>query len=191
MKERIIYLSRHGQSQFNVKKLIGGDSALTLEGEKYSYDLNQYFKNNNIDVKVITSKLIRTIQTAKYFNNTIQLSELNEIDSGICDSMTYQQIEEKYPDEFNKRKNNKYYYRYPNGESYFDINCRLKKIYQLIIDTDHDLLIVAHQAVLRVLISNYIKKNIEEIPYIKVNLNTLYKIKITSTSCELEIISIN
>ena len=191
MKERIIYLSRHGQSQFNVKKLIGGDSALTLEGEKYSYDLNQYFKNNNIDVKVITSKLIRTIQTAKYFNNTIQLSELNEIDSGICDSMTYQQIEEKYPGEFNKRKNNKYYYRYPNGESYFDINCRLKKIYQLIIDTDHDLLIVAHQAVLRVLISNYIKKNIEEIPYIKVNLNTLYKIKITSTSCELEIISIN
>ena len=144
MKEKIIYLSRHGQSQFNVKKLIGGNSKLTLEGEKYSYDLHQYFKKNNIDVKVITSKLIRTIHTAKYFNNTTQFSELNEINSGICDSMTYQEIEEKYPDEFNKRKNNKYYYRYPNGESYYDIDCRLKKIYELIEKTDQDLLIVAH-----------------------------------------------
>lgn len=190
MKEKIIYLTRHGQSQFNVKKLIGGNSELTLEGEKYSFDLHQYFLNNKIDVKVITSKLIRTIQTGKYFDKTTQFSELNEINSGICDSMTYQEIEKNYPEEFNKRKNNKYYYKYPNGESYFDINCRLKKIYKLISDADQDLLIIAHQAVLRVLISNYIKKNVDEIPYININLNTIYKLKIKSNSCELEIISI-
>jgi broad specificity phosphatase PhoE len=186
---KTIYLSRHGQSLNNTKKLIGGNSGLSSDGKQYSYKLHQYFKNNNINVNVITSNLIRTIQTAKYFNETTQFEELNEINSGICDSMTYLEIENKYPEEFNKRKTNKYYYRYPEGESYSDINSRLKKIYNLINDTETDLLIIAHQAVLRVLISNYIYSDIKDIPYLDVSLNTIYKIIIEENSCKLEIIN--
>ena len=187
---KIIYLSRHGESLNNIKKTIGGNSGLSLNGIDYSYKLHQYFKNNNIDVNVITSNLIRTIQTAKFFNKTTQFEELNEINSGICDNMTYSEIENKYPEEFNKRKNNKYYYRYPEGESYSDINIRLTKIYNLINDTKKDLLIIAHQAVLRVLISNYIYSNIEAISYLNVSLNTIYKIIIEEDNCKLEIINI-
>ena len=176
MKEKIIYVSRHGQSEFNVKKLVGGNSGLTLEGKNYSKLLFNYFSDKK--VKVFTSQLKRTIQTGKYFSKTERFEELNEINSGICDSLTYQEIEKKYPEEFNKRKNNKYYYRYPEGESYADINDRLKTIYQLIDNSDQDILIICHQAVLRVLISNYIKRELEEIPYLEVSLNTVYKITI-------------
>lgn len=186
MVNKIIYLSRHGKSQFNVKKLIGGNSELTQEGMRYSKLLFDFFKNKK--VKVWTSQLKRTIQTGQYFDqDKIQrFAELNEINSGICDSMTYQQIEEKYPEEFNKRKNDKYFYRYPEGESYYDINQRLKNIYQKIDESNEDILIIAHQAVLRVLISNYIKRDVEEIPYLEVSLNTIYKITITEDFYQID-----
>jgi len=186
MVNKVIYLSRHGQSEFNVKKLIGGDSGLTLEGEKYSKLLFDFFKDKK--VKVWTSQLKRTIQTGQYFDHDkIQrFNNLNEIDSGICDSMTYQEVEKKYPEEFKKRKNNKYYYRYPEGESYYDIDQRLKNIYHKIDESVEDILIIAHQAVLRVLISNYIKRDIDEIPYLEVSLNTVYKITFNKDSYKID-----
>ena len=186
IKKKILYLSRHGQSQFNVEKLIGGNSGLTYEGINYSKLLFNYFKDKNVNIW--TSKLKRTIQTASFFDKQFikNYDELNEINSGICDSMTYQEIEKKFPEEFNKRKNNKYYYRYPNGESYADIDKRLQIIYKSIDQSNQDILIIAHQAVLRVLISNYIKRNINEIPYIEVSLNTVYKITIDQEYCTIE-----
>ena len=186
---KTIFLTRHGQSQYNLKKLLGGNSELTDEGIRYSEKLHSFFIDK--DVKVWTSQLKRTKQTASKFKNVENFEELNEINSGICDSMTYQDIEKKYPEEFNKRKGNKYYYRYPEGESYYDIDQRLKKIYQMISESKNDILIVAHQAVLRVLISNYIKRDIEEIPYLEVSLNKIYKITFHDDNFDLEVISID
>ena len=53
---------------------------------------------------------------------------LNEIDAGRCDGLTYQQIEDLYPEEFALRDLDKYNYRYPQGESYQDVCCRLEPI---------------------------------------------------------------
>ena len=35
---------------------------------------------------------------------------------GICEGMTYEEIEQTYPEEFAMRDDDKYYYRYPGGE---------------------------------------------------------------------------
>lgn len=35
---------------------------------------------------------------------------------GMCEDMTYKMIEEKYPEEFAMRNQDKYLYRYPGGE---------------------------------------------------------------------------
>ena len=35
---------------------------------------------------------------------------------GICEGMTYEEIAEKFPEEFAKRDQDKYHYRYPTGE---------------------------------------------------------------------------
>lgn len=35
---------------------------------------------------------------------------------GVCEEMTYAEIEEQYPDEFALRDEEKYLYRYPGGE---------------------------------------------------------------------------
>ena len=42
--------------------------------------------------------------------------------------MTYEEIEEQFPDEFKRRKVDKLAYRYPRGESYLDVIARLEPI---------------------------------------------------------------
>ena len=47
--------------------------------------------------------------------------QLNEINSGMHDGMTYEEIAEQFPIEFAARDRDKLRYRYPNGESYVDV----------------------------------------------------------------------
>ena len=49
---------------------------------------------------------------------------LNEIDAGICEEMTYDEIRKNFPIDFAARENNKLSYRYPRGESYEDLISR-------------------------------------------------------------------
>ena len=35
---------------------------------------------------------------------------------GVCEGMTYEEIQEKYPEEFALRDQDKFHYRYPSGE---------------------------------------------------------------------------
>jgi broad specificity phosphatase PhoE len=35
---------------------------------------------------------------------------------GVCDGMTYEEIQEKYPEDFARRDQNKFHYRYKRGE---------------------------------------------------------------------------
>ena len=39
--------------------------------------------------------------------------------------MTYEEIEQLYPEDFKRRQEDKFNYRYPRGESYLDILSRL------------------------------------------------------------------
>lgn len=42
--ERPIFLTRHGQSEYNLKDLIGGDAYLAPDGRKYAAALTKFFK---------------------------------------------------------------------------------------------------------------------------------------------------
>lgn len=35
---------------------------------------------------------------------------------GLCEEMTYEEVRERFPEEFALRDQDKYYYRYPSGE---------------------------------------------------------------------------
>ena len=69
---------------------------------------------------VWTSTLKRTIATARHLPqewNQLQWKALDELDSGVCDNMTYAEIKELYPEDFEARDQDKYNYRYRGGES--------------------------------------------------------------------------
>jgi len=152
---RPIYLTRHGQSQYNVLGKVGGDSDLSDAGEEYALKLAEFVndhvlsddsipahllpKCNPKHCRLWTSSLSRTINTARHICHDPQeggwltmrprvWNNLDELYAGIFDGLTYEEIEESAPEEFQRRKENKLAYRYPRGESYLDVIARLDKL---------------------------------------------------------------
>lgn len=80
---RTIYLTRHGETEFNQGGRIGGDSDLSPRGVQYAKALSQYIKEQNIpNLRVWTSWLKRTIQTAAGIDAPQERwKALNEIDA--------------------------------------------------------------------------------------------------------------
>ncbi|XP_059531713.1 6-phosphofructo-2-kinase/fructose-2,6-bisphosphatase 2 isoform X2 [Myotis daubentonii] len=80
---RTIYLCRHGESEFNLLGKIGGDSGLSVRGKQFAQALRKFLEEQEIaDLKVWTSQLKRTIQTAESLGVTYeQWKILNEIDA--------------------------------------------------------------------------------------------------------------
>lgn len=70
---------------------------------------------------------------------------LDELFAGACDGMTYEEIEEHFPEEFERREQDKLAYRYPRGESYLDVIARLEPIIMEMERHREPLLIVGHQ----------------------------------------------
>ena len=99
-------------------------------GEQYAGLLAEYINEQNIpSMRVWTSWLTRTIQTAAGIQAPQERwKALNEIDAGVCEELTYQQISERFPAEFAARDHNKLTYRYPGGESYEDLVARLEPV---------------------------------------------------------------
>ncbi|MEJ1270030.1 putative gene 29427 [Cricetulus griseus] len=159
VQPRTIYLCRHGESDFNLLGKIGGDSGLSLRGKQFSQALKKFLEEQEIqDLKVWTSQLKRTIQTAESLGVTYeQWKILNEIDAGVCEEMTYSEIEKRYPEEFALRDQEKYLYRYPGGESYQDLVQRLEPVI-MELERQGNILVISHQAVMRCLLAYFLDK---------------------------------
>jgi 6-phosphofructo-2-kinase/fructose-2,6-biphosphatase 2 len=102
--------------------------------------------------------LKRTIQTASGIDAPQERwKALNEIDAGICEEMTYQEIQCKYPEEFAARDQSKFSYRYPRGESYEDLVARLEPVI-MELERQENVLVIGHQAVIRCLLAYFLDK---------------------------------
>lgn len=120
---------------------------------------------------VWTSTLKRTIATARFLPDAytqLQWKALDELDAGVCDGMTYAEIKETYPDDFNARDEDKYNYRYRGGESYRDVVIRLEPII-MELERSENILIVTHQAVLRCIYAYFKEKDQSESPWMAVS----------------------
>ncbi|KAK2105511.1 hypothetical protein P7K49_015025 [Saguinus oedipus] len=129
VQPRTIYLCRHGENEHNLQGRIGGDSGLSSRGKKvlaagrsqglrFANALSKFVEEQNLkDLRVWTSQLKSTIQTAEALRLPYeQWKALNEIDAGVCEELTYEEIRDTYPEEYALREQDKYYYRYPTGE---------------------------------------------------------------------------
>lgn len=183
IKNRTFYFSRHGESEFNVLGRIGGDADLSPRGRKYGENLAKQLGGPGSSPNcpkprlIWTSELRRTIHTVQNIPGPrTALKDLNEINAGICEGLTYEEIQERFPQEFAWRDQDKLKYRYPHGESYLDLLQRVDGVVQaLLLNTD--VLVVSHQAVLRCIVAYFKGSKPEEIPYVNVPLHTLLIVK--------------
>ncbi|CAO3651199.1 unnamed protein product [Cunninghamella blakesleeana] len=187
IQPRKIYFSRHGESQYNVQGKIGGDSNLSPRGCLYAEELPKLIQTHlgqGQNLTVWTSTMKRTIQTADGLPfPKLQWKALDELDAGVCDGMTYEEIEEKYPEDFANRDEDKFNYRYRGGESYRDVVLRLEPII-MELERHENILIVGHQAILRCIYAYFMNYNQEELPYIKIPLHTVIELTPKAYHCE-------
>ncbi|KAK5131139.1 hypothetical protein LTR08_001287 [Meristemomyces frigidus] len=178
IKPRSIWISRHGESEYNVSGQIGGDANLSPRGAQYATMLPEMVAKSaaNAPLTVWISTLKRTAQTAQHLPyEKLSWKALDELDSGVCDGLTYADIEREYPADFKARDEDKYNYRYLGGESYRDVVIRLEPII-MELERSENILIVTHQAVLRCIYAYFMGTQQEQSPWMEVPLHTLIKL---------------
>ncbi|KAF9898620.1 Fructose-2,6-bisphosphatase [Lobosporangium transversale] len=184
---KTIYFSRHGESLFNVMGLLGGDSDLSARGKQYARALPSLVATHipNADrLTVWTSTKKRTIATAAHLpHKKVAWKALDELEAGKADGLTYEQVEERFPEDFANRDNDKYNYRYQDGESYRDVVARLESVIMDLERQDH-VLVIGHQAILRCLYAYFMNYSFERLPYIKIPLHTLIQLTPGAYKCE-------
>eukprot|EP00521_Asterionellopsis_glacialis_P010630 CAMPEP_0195296590 /NCGR_PEP_ID=MMETSP0707-20130614/19776_1 /TAXON_ID=33640 /ORGANISM="Asterionellopsis glacialis, Strain CCMP134" /LENGTH=608 /DNA_ID=CAMNT_0040358147 /DNA_START=85 /DNA_END=1911 /DNA_ORIENTATION=+ len=241
---RTFYLTRHGQSEYNLLGKIGGDSGLTPSGIEYAKRLAEFAKEciakdstsnggnapknktpetssneeqpqeeeettstvepkKPIPARLWTSTLRRTKETAQFIEHDslhhvwdngeegewvqfrpMAKRNLDELYAGVCDGMTYKEIEQMYPDEFERRQEDKLAYRYPRGESYMDVTLRLEPLAHEMERTREPILMVAHQGILRILYAYFMGLDRKEAPYVSIPLNMVIQLHPHAYGCD-------
>lgn len=179
---RPIWLTRHGESEFNLLGRIGGDPPLTPRGAAYARSLGDFVRSRTPEPVVWTSTLVRTLSTASSLQtDPVCWRALDEIDAGVCDGMTYQEIRVQMPDEFSARAVDKFRYRYPRGESYADVIQRLEPVIVELERQRRPVLVIAHQAVIRALYGYLMGKPQDECPHLTIPLHTVIQLTPTES----------
>ncbi|KAH6652209.1 6-phosphofructo-2-kinase-domain-containing protein [Truncatella angustata] len=129
---------------------------------------------------VWTSTRQRTIDSAEPFYErgykVRQRSQMSQINPGVCEKLSERAIRRLYPDEVEKHDLDPYHHRYPRAESYHDLAVRLEPIILELEREQNDLLIIAHESVLRVLYAYLMHCSTMDIPTLKFPRNEIIEI---------------
>ncbi|GMI02163.1 hypothetical protein TrVE_jg2066 [Triparma verrucosa] len=209
---RTFFFTRHGQSEYNTRGKIGGDSGLSPNGMEYARRLGKWAKERvcvvdgkEVPARLWTSTLRRTKETAQFIDHpTIEAKfddgfqhdwiqmrpmarrNLDELYAGSCDGMTYKEIEDVFPEEFKARQSDKLAYRYPRGESYMDVILRLEPLAHEMERTREPIMIIGHQGILRILYAYFMGLKREDAPYVSIPLNHVLKLNPHAYGCKEE-----
>lgn len=139
-----------------------------------------------------TSTLKRAIDTARHIPHPVLelrgggvwhqmlprvYRNLDEIFAGDYEGMTYKEIEANFGGESILRKKDKLGYRYPRGESYLDLVARLDPLMHELESYTEPLLIVSHQATLRIIYSYLVGLPRADAPKIEIPLHTVIRLE--------------
>ncbi|KAF1810241.1 bifunctional 6-phosphofructo-2-kinase/fructose-2,6-bisphosphate 2-phosphatase [Eremomyces bilateralis CBS 781.70] len=112
---------------------------------------------------VWTSMLKRSIETGVVFDDdekwdVKQFRMLDELNAGIMEGMTYEEIRRLYPEEYDVRQADKLAYRYPGpgGEGYLDVINRLRPVIVELERMEDHCLLITHRSVARVLLAYFL-----------------------------------
>lgn len=153
----MIYLVRHGESKANIQKRFSGvtDVELSNKGELQAKIIGQSLCAQNIS-HIFTSPLKRAVATAKIIQNEISFSQdiiieksLIEVNFGLFENLTWEEISEKYKEESETWIVKKHKYKFPEGEDYNDI---IKRISHLTDTLPDNSLIVTHFGVIQAIL---------------------------------------
>lgn len=143
--------------------------------------------NEELDEKntcVWTSMLMRSIQTAQYFEadedyDVKNWEMLNELNAGKFEGLTYEEIARAHTDEYSKRQMDKLHYVYPGvgGEGYLQVISRLRDMVREIERIKDHLVIIGHRSICRVLMAYFMDLTRDDIADLDMPLGVVYAIE--------------
>ena len=169
-----IYLTRHGETEWNVEKRLQGwgDSPLTKSGIERAHLFKELVKDVDFD-RIYTSDQKRAVETSKIIKDKrnveiLELKELRELGFGDWEGLTLTEIKEKDADIFDMYVNTPLLYKPRSGETISDLFNRVKEALKEIESSeDKNILIVSHGVTIRAIIAilkNYGIDEYKEIP---------------------------
>lgn len=179
-----IFITRHGQTDFNVAKIWQGCSlnpSLNSVGKEQAIQLSNKLnsKLKGYDYHLYSSPLRRAYETGEIISETLKnrrqitlKRDLIEGDFGIAEGHTEAELKSMLPDELPLWKDlNNLDFKFKNGESKGEIGTRIHKQIDVIVnDSMHsffipnNIIIVTHSAAIRCLLLQHNIKR-EEIPF--------------------------
>lgn len=153
-----IYLLRHAETDAAKGLCIGRrETSLSEKGKKRTAVLAGWLKENLPDItEVYTSPLQRAEATADIIAKVYGLTpvcdeDLIEIDTGVWDGLSFADIKEQYPEEYEKRGEDPWHYRIENGETFAEVSKRMKDAVLRIAAGGKTALIVTHKGAINAL----------------------------------------
>jgi 6-phosphofructo-2-kinase/fructose-2,6-biphosphatase 4 len=195
IKSRYTYFARAGTT--TEEESYKADAPLSAEGRDYAQKLGEALKNHREQERqaivkqggptmglkpltIWTSTRRRTVETASYLTpmgwSTKQRSQLSQMHPGALEKLSEEQIIEQFPEEVAKHQKDPYHHRYPRAESYHDLAVRLEPIILELEREQNDLLIIAHESVLRVLYGYLMACNATDIPKLQFFRNEIIEV---------------
>lgn len=154
------YLIRHGDKEkgdFFNPTLRHQDQPLSRKGQEQAEKLVAYFADKEIS-RIYVSAYVRTAQTAAPLARHLNLQpiideRLNEIDNGLFDNASEEEIKKKFPAELQTLREGRVDFRFPEGETGEEARERLISFLneKLKIHGDENTILVSHEGLIRIL----------------------------------------
>ncbi|MGD0025760.1 MAG: histidine phosphatase family protein [Xanthobacteraceae bacterium] len=165
----VLYLIRHGETDFNVAQRLQGrsDIGLNARGRQEAGDSGGILRDllardrrRAKDCAYVSSPLIRARETMELVRATLGFDpraydlddRLMEIAYGEWEGLTMAEIEAREPDAPTRRERDKWDFAPPGGESYRDVAKRVGEWYASVA---RDTVVAAHGGVVRALMANF------------------------------------
>ncbi|KHJ30741.1 putative 6-phosphofructo-2-kinase fructose-bisphosphatase [Erysiphe necator] len=209
IKTRAIYFAREGSSSDEDSEKV--DASLSEEGVKYSQKMtNALLKHREAEkaTAIAEGESSATLRSLTIWASTRKLSfetaiplkekgftvrqrsQMSQLNPGVCGKLNEASIRERYPEEVIKHAADPYHHRYPRAESYHDLAVRLEPVILELEREENDILIIAHESVLRVLYGYLMACDATFIPSIEFPRNFILEVVPTAYENEAKIIPI-
>lgn len=159
-----IYLIRHGQvAGFDQARYNGQtDVALTDLGVEQYHLMKERLAETKISA-CYSSDLSRCsigaeIICGQFGIEPVRRNELRELNVGVWEGMTWQEIQSRWPEQWQARLADLVNYRIPQGENPLDVEARLMPVIGEIVErhSGQEILVVGHGGVNRIVLLNAI-----------------------------------
>jgi broad specificity phosphatase PhoE/predicted kinase len=183
--DRPIYFARPGETESETLSKLGGDKNLTDNGVRYAEYLANFFKNESLSFinfqdkpKLYCSTMKRSLETGEklsFLNEISVMKTLDELNIGLRDDMTLEEIERNHPNEYEELMKDPLRYRFPRGESYMDLIHRIEPMIYELERRKGPIIIIAHLGIIRCLYGYFTCAPLDLIPKLNIPNNTVIK----------------